>query len=144
MLHGHAVSTCMGYGAYLSRVEGLITESELMRILKLISDMELSLWHDIMDNQDLVVAANKKVIEKRGGNLCAPVPKQIGKSFPRGGRGVDVHCRDVGLQDPSTVAGDAYEGISKIVAATAVDEANNKPGSYAEWIKNVQTMRNNE
>merc|ERR1719189_1516196 len=168
MLHGHAVSTCMGYGAYLSRVEGFITESELMRILKLISDMELSLWHDIMDNHDLVVAANKKVIEKRGGNLCAPVPKQIGKcgyindlsteklnytmdvykeicqSFPRGGRGIDVHCADVGLQDPSTVAGGAYEGISKIVAATAVDEANNKPGSYAEWIKNVQTERNNE
>merc|ERR1719192_1114439 len=168
MLHGHAVATCMGYGAYLAKLEGFITESELMRILKLISDMELSLWHDIMDNHDLVVAANKKVIEKRGGNLCAPVPKQIGKcgyindlstqklnytmevykeickSFPRGGRGVDVHCRDVGLQDPSTVAGDAYEGISKIVAATAVDEANNKPGSYAEWIKNVQTMRNNE
>ena len=41
--------------------------------------MELSLWHDIMDNHDLVAAANKKVVEKRGGNLCAPVPKQLGK-----------------------------------------------------------------
>jgi len=168
MLHGHAVATCMGYGAYLARLEGFITESEQMRILKLISDMELSLWHDIMENHDLVAAANKKVVEKRGGNLCAPVPKQLGKcgyinelsrekldttlddyknickSFPRGGRGIDVHCRDVGLQDPSTVAGDAYQGISKVIANTTAEDAANKPGSYAEWIKNVQTERNNE
>ena len=167
MLHGHAVATCMGYGAYLARLEGFITESEQMRILKLISNMELSLWHDIMENHDLVAAANKKVVEKRGGNLCAPVPKQLGKcgyindlsrekldttldeyknicsSFPRGGRGIDVHCRDVGLQDPSTVAGDAYQGISKVIATTTTKDAT-KPGSYAEWIKNVQTERNNE
>merc|ERR1712193_513572 len=151
MLHGHAVATCMGYGAYLAKLEGFITESEQMRILKLISDMELSLWHDIMDNHDLVAAANKKVVEKRGGNLCAPVPKQLGKcgyindlsrqkldatlddykticsSFPRGGRGIDVHCRDVGLQDPSTVAGDAYQGISKVIAATTSEDDANKP-----------------
>ena len=168
MLHGHAVATCMGYGAYLARLEGFITESEQMRILKLISDMELSLWHDIMENHDLVAAANKKVVEKRGGNLCAPVPKQLGKcgyindlsrekldttldeyknicsSFPRGGRGIDVHCRDVGLQDPSTTAGDAYQGISKVIAATTSEDAANKPGSYAEWIKNVQTKRTDE
>jgi len=168
MLHGHAVATCMGYGAYLARLEGFISESEQMRILKLISDMELSLWHDIMDNHDLVAAANKKVVEKRGGNLCAPVPKQLGKcgyindlsrekldttldeyknicsSFPRGGRGIDVHCREVGLQDPSTTAGDAYQGISKVIAATTTEDAVNKPGSYAEWIKNVQTKRNDE
>jgi len=168
MLHGHAVATCMGYGAYLARLEGFISESEQMRILKLISDMELSLWHDIMENHDLVAAANKKVVEKRGGNLCAPVPKQLGKcgyindlsrekldttldeyknicsSFPRGGRGIDVHCREVGLQDPSTTAGDAYQGISKVIAATTSEDAVNKPGSYAEWIKNVQTKRNDE
>jgi len=70
--------------------------------------------------------------------------KQICQSFPRGGRGIDVHCSDVGLQDPSTVAGDAYEGISTNVLPTSIDEANNKQGSYAEWIKNVQTKRNDE
>ena len=168
MLHGHAVATCMGYGAYLAQLEGFITESEQTRILKLISDMELSLWHDIMDNHDLVAAANKKVVEKRGGNLCAPVPKKLGqcgyinklsrekldntlndykeicKSFPRGGKGIDVHCKDVGLQDPSTVAGDAYQDISPRMVTTAANEAENKPGSYAEWIKKVQTQRNDE
>ena len=168
MLHGHAVATCMGYGAYLAKLEGYITEDEQKRIHKLISDMELSLWHDIMDNHDLVAAANKKVVEKRGGKLCAPVPRKLGhcgylndlsrerldctlndykqicQSFPRGGRGIDVHCSDVGLQDPSTVAGDAFNGISDNVLPTSIDEANNKQGSYAEWIKNVQTKRNDE
>ena len=133
MLHGHAVGTCMGYGAYLARLEGFITESEQMRIMQLISDMELSLWHDIMENHDLIESASKKVIEKRGGNLCAPVPKQIGNcgyinnlskekldstldsyksicsKFPRAGKGIDVHCRDVGLQDPSTVASNSSD-----------------------------------
>ena len=133
MLHGHAVGTCMGYGAYLARLEGFISESEQMRIMQLISDMELSLWHDIMENHDLIESASKKVIEKRGGNLCAPVPKQIGNcgyinnlskekldssldsykiicsKFPRAGKGIDVHCRDVGLQDPSTVASNSSD-----------------------------------
>merc|ERR1712176_803992 len=72
--------------------------------------------------------------EKRGGNLCAPVPRgTIGKcgyindvdfdrlkktltdykelcmhgGFARQGAGVDMHCHDVGLQDPSTTAKDA-------------------------------------
>merc|ERR1711997_1083483 len=70
--------------------------------------------------------------------------KQICQFFPRGGRGIDVHCSDVGLQDPSTVAGDAFDGISSNVLPTSIDEANNKHGSYAEWIKNVQTKRNDE
>jgi len=91
--------------------------------------MELALWHPIMDNHDIVISANKKAHQKRGGNLCAPVPKdEIGRcgyindlrnedipptmneykalvaNMPRGGHGVDVHCHDVGLEDPSTVA----------------------------------------
>merc|ERR1719221_2311800 len=64
------------------------------------------------------------MIEKRGGNLCAPIPKPLGQSgylnnlseamldqrlkeykelclgFPREGRGVEEHCVDVGLEDP--------------------------------------------
>merc|ERR1711994_531461 len=74
MLHGHAVATCMGYGAYLARLEGFITESEQMRILKLISIFELSLWHPIMDSADRIWDCNTKIIAKRGGSLCAPVP----------------------------------------------------------------------
>ena len=53
MLHGHAVATCMGYGAYLAMEENFISEEECRRIMTLISDMGLALWHDIMDNHDL-------------------------------------------------------------------------------------------
>jgi len=79
MLHGHAVATCMGYGSYLAMLEGFITEAEFKRILALLSKMELAMWHPIMDNHELVAAANKKAHQKRGGNLCAPVPRELGK-----------------------------------------------------------------
>merc|ERR1719192_3203216 len=136
MLHGHAVATCMGYGAYLAKIEGFISQADMERIHRLISNMELTLWHPIMDNHDLVIAANEKVIDKRGGNLCAPLPKpSIGHcgylnelssekidrtldeykalcaSYPRNGHGVDMHCHDVGLANPAARAGDALKGL---------------------------------
>merc|ERR1712193_401829 len=128
MLHGHAVATCMGYGAYLSMRCGFITTQQLERIMKLISNFELSLWHPIMNSSDRIWGCNTKIIAKRGGHLCAPVPcaeigscgyiqelsfKQVEtsieeyrvlcESFPRSGLGVEVHCVDVGLEDPSKV-----------------------------------------
>lgn len=161
MLHGHAVASCMGYGAFLSRKRDWLSEEQFRRILKLINDMELTLWHPIMDNHGLVQAANKKAHDKRGGNLCAPVPKdEIGvcgyindlknedvpptmdeykalvTQYPRGGQGVDMHCHDVGLEDPSTVAGDALKSIGQSAGPTAV------PTNYEEWIKAEQTKRN--
>ena len=102
--------------------------------------MELSLWHPIMKQTDLIWNAQVKMTQKRGGHLCAPLPKgKIGEcgyldemtkedleerldeyrrlleedeeedeadrgGFPRGGLGVEVHCVDVGLEDPSVVA----------------------------------------
>lgn len=173
LLHGHAVGTCMGYGAYLARKREWITQEHFDRILKLISDLELALWHPIMDNHDLVKSANKKAHQKRGGNLCAPVPKDdIGKcgyindhtdedvtttmneykaivaKMPRGGHGIDVHCHDVGLEDPSTVATDALVAIGQApAAAKQVVEAVAKkdeaaPTTYEEWIKAEQIKRN--
>jgi 3-dehydroquinate synthase len=65
----------MGYGSFLARKRDWLSQEQFERILKLISDMELTLWHPIMDNHGLVQAANKKAHAKRGGNLCAPVPK---------------------------------------------------------------------
>jgi len=128
MLHGHAVACGMGFGAHVSFREGWINETARDRIMKLISDFELSLWHPILNDVDLLYKAQLKVTEKRGGNLVAPLPKgAIGKcgylndlpyetlddaiqeykaiceSFERNGLGVEPHCEDVGLEDPSTV-----------------------------------------
>merc|ERR1712193_542311 len=37
MLHGHAVATCMGYGAYLAHLDGFVSENEMNRIHKAIA-----------------------------------------------------------------------------------------------------------
>ena len=129
LLHGHAVAIGMGLGAYLSHRINWISQEDLHRILRLISSFGLSLWHDVLLNQETVWAAQEKIIQKRGGNLVAPLPKEaIGKcgylnalnrdeltmaiseyrqlcdSYPRKGIGIEPLCSDVGLEDPSTVA----------------------------------------
>lgn len=129
LLHGHAVSICMGIGAYLSRQAGWIDDAEFRRILNLMSGYGLSLWHDILTNESVMRESHRKIVQKRGGNLVAPVPRGgIGEcgylneitedqllvalseyrvicaNFPREGRGIDPLCSDVGLEDPSTVA----------------------------------------
>merc|ERR1711988_2063086 len=138
MLHGHAVATGMGYGAYLAHKRNWLSEEQFHRILKCMSDIGLALWHPIMDNHDLVIGANNKAHQKRGGNLCAPLPKkdigvcgylnelseddirtsleeykQYVSKKARNGYGVEVHCHDVGLGDPSTKAGDAFAMIGQ-------------------------------
>merc|ERR1712070_1272704 len=139
MLHGHAVGTDMGFGAYLSYVEGWVSEAEMHRVLKNISDCELCLYHPIMDDDENTWKAHLGIVEKRGGNLCAPVPKPIGRTgyfndttkelfaqrmheykelvskYPRGGRGVDMHCVEVGLEDPQS------KKLQKRAAAELVD-----------------------
>jgi 3-dehydroquinate synthase len=126
MLHGQAVGTDMGFGAYLSYVEGWVCEAEMHRVLKNISDCELSLYHPIMDDDEMVWKTHLGIVEKRGGNLCAPIPKPLGFSgylndmskellaqrmheykelvskYPRGGRGVEELCVEVGLEDPQS------------------------------------------
>merc|ERR1719471_973564 len=64
MLHGHAVATGMGWGAYLAKRAGFITNRQLERIMWLISDMELSLYHPIMDDAKKVWKAHLAMVEK--------------------------------------------------------------------------------
>merc|ERR1712137_848791 len=45
--------------------------------------------------------------------------KAIVSKMARGGHGIDVHCHDVGLEDPSTVAGDALFQIGQAPDAPA-------------------------
>lgn len=129
LLHGHAVSICMGLGAYLSRKAGWIDAAGFDRIMNLMSAYGLSLWHDILLDHEVMRESHRKIVQKRGGNLVAPVPRggigecgylndlteaelfvaldeycDICRTFPRGGHGIDPLCSDVGLEDPSTVS----------------------------------------
>jgi len=128
LLHGHAIAIGMGFGAYLSYKMDWIPESEFRRVLKLFSTLELSLVHPILENTDAIWNAQLRMIEKHGGNLAAPLPKgQLGScgylndltrpelekhllqyraicaEYPRQGLGIEVHCTDVGLEDPREV-----------------------------------------
>ena len=134
MLHGHAVATCMGFGAYLSWKHcDWISGDQCLRICQLISDLELSLWHDVMDDKEIFHSCTKKMIQKRGGNLAAPLPRgDIGSvgylnditdaqlsqyvdeyksyvtkensTFARNGYGVEPLLDDVGLGDTALEA----------------------------------------
>ncbi|MEM9005472.1 MAG: sedoheptulose 7-phosphate cyclase [Cyanobacteria bacterium P01_F01_bin.86] len=136
LLHGHAVSIGMGFGAYLSYRKNWITADKFHRILKLISSFGLSLWHDVLMNKETLWASQEKIVQKRGGNLAAPLPKgeigqcgylnfitqeelyeaisryqQICQDYPRQGLGIDPLCSDVGLEDPSTVGHSLMETV---------------------------------
>ena len=128
LLHGHAVAIGMGFGAYLSHRMNWISEKDFHRIMKLISGFGLSLWHEILEKKETLWDSQQKIYQKRGQNLVAPLPKgEIGEcaylnqlsqaelyaaideyreiclTYPREGLGIDPHCHDVGLEDPSTV-----------------------------------------
>ncbi len=134
LLHGHAMSIGMGFGAFLSYRSNWIDREQFERILRLIGSFGLSLWHDILENEEILWTAQEKIVQKRGGNLAAPLPKgEIGKcgylnsltreelsqaiadyrticaGYPRQGRGIEPLCSDVGLEDPSTVFESAPE-----------------------------------
>ncbi|MEO0353607.1 MAG: sedoheptulose 7-phosphate cyclase, partial [Cyanobacteria bacterium P01_A01_bin.3] len=80
LLHGHAVAIGMGFGAFLSFRNNWIEEADFHRILKLISSFGLSLWHDVLLNNETLWAAQEKIVQKRGMNLAAPLPKgEIGQ-----------------------------------------------------------------
>ncbi|NER80019.1 MAG: sedoheptulose 7-phosphate cyclase, partial [Leptolyngbya sp. SIO1D8] len=128
LLHGHAVSIGMGFGAYLSYRMNWIGAHDFHRILRLISSFGLSLWHDILLKKETLWASQEKIVQKRGRNLAAPLPKhaigqcgylnsltrdelyeamdeyqKICAGYPRQGLGINPLCSDVGLEDPSTV-----------------------------------------
>jgi 3-dehydroquinate synthetase len=131
LLHGHAVAIGMGFGAFLSHRLGWIDEATMHRILRLLTAFGLSMWHDVLTDVDLVWQAQTKMQEKRGGQLVAPLPRgaigscgylerldraeledaladyqRVCAAYERGGVGIDPLCRDVGLEDPATVAHD--------------------------------------
>lgn len=146
LLHGHAVAIDMGFGAHLSHRMGWITEKACHRIMQLISDFQLSLWHSVLENKEILYASQEKIVQKRGQNLVAPLPRgTIGQcgylnslsrtelfraiddyaaicaDYPRAGRGIEPLCSDVGLEDPSTV-GQAIADPASLKSPTLLKE----------------------
>lgn len=187
LLHGHAVAIGMGYGAYLSFLEGWLSKTDFHRVLKLMSGIGLSLVHPIIGNVDSIWSAQLKMTEKRGGNLCAPLPRgglgrcgylnkltrsrleetlsdyrKICEEYPRKGLGIEPHCHDVGLEDPSTVKQHADNAVamgslSNSTAASTngaagtngvantngtTKEPSDGYTSYDAWVASHQTARN--
>lgn len=128
LLHGHAVSVGMGLGAFISQQLGWIDTQQMQRIHNLIQTFGLSMWHNQLDDYDLIWSAQVKMVQKRGGHLVAPLPKKkigqcgyledvnrgdlvslikgyknVCRALPSEGRGAEPLCSDVGLESPSMV-----------------------------------------
>merc|ERR1712194_108066 len=144
---------------YLSYKRDWISKADFQRVLNLISVMELALWHPIMDKHELVITCHEKMVQKRGGNICAPAPrteigscgyindhfvediprtmneyKDIVTKMVREGLGVDVQCEDVGLEDPSTVAFNQRE------VTTTPNNSNNNDVKYASTLTEDENL----
>ena len=145
LLHGHAVAIGMGFGAFLSHRIGWLSEADLHRVLTLISGYGLALWDDVLADHAVMAESHTKILDKRGGNLVAPLPRgTIGQcgylndlsvaelteavaayeaiciAYPREGRGIDAYCVDVGLEAPSTTGAAAASKIEESVDTAAL------------------------
>merc|ERR1719515_462230 len=113
----------MGLSTHMAYDEGFVTKEERDRVLRLFDELEISLYHPIIHRTELLWACQQKMIEKRGGNLCAPVPRKIGmpgyiqdmprerlerlvkeykqvcSPYPQNGVGVEPKVTDVGMEE---------------------------------------------
>ncbi|MEM9460386.1 MAG: sedoheptulose 7-phosphate cyclase [Myxococcota bacterium] len=123
LLHGQAVSVGMALGATLAELRGWIEPDDRSAIHQLISSCELAVDHPILDEHELIMKAQTKMIEKRGGRLWAPLPRgRIGacdyaddvssdelrqaidrhhalcRELPRQGAGIEMYLADLDLR----------------------------------------------
>ena len=122
LMHGHAVSVGMSLGATLALEMGWITKNERDRIVALCSSMGLSVYHEIIEDTELMLQAQKNIRRKRGSGLWAPLPTGIGScsfagevppdllisaveehkhlcaDFPDQGKGEEMYLSDLGLE----------------------------------------------
>merc|ERR1719330_1613174 len=111
------------FGTLCPEDKGFVTRAERDRVLRLFNDMEISFYNPIIHKTELLWACQEKMVQKRGGNLCAPVPKKVGHSgyiqnmpkerlerlveeyrivcqpYPRHGVGVEPKVTDVGMEE---------------------------------------------
>ena len=122
LMHGHAVSIGMSLGATLALVMGWVTKDERDRIVALCRSLGLSVYHEIIEDTELMLQGQKNMRRKRGSGLWAPLPTGIGAcgfadevppdlltsaveehkrlcaSFPDQGQGEEMYLSDLGLE----------------------------------------------
>jgi len=122
LIHGHAVSIGMAFGATMSHICGWCTMEERDRIIALLRNLELSVFHPIIEDIKLMVSGQENMRRKRGmGGFWAPLPRGIGDTdflkeveeellvksvtahkeicmeFPNQGHGKEMYLKDLGL-----------------------------------------------
>ncbi|MBO1349863.1 MAG: sedoheptulose 7-phosphate cyclase [Hormoscilla sp. GUM202] len=124
LMHGHAVSIGMAFGATLATLLGWISAADRDRIIALIRSLDLAVYHPILEDIDLMVSGQQNMNRKRGdGGLWAPLPrggigncdyarevpqelleaaisehKALCANFPDGWAGKEMYLRDLGLE----------------------------------------------
>ncbi len=122
LMHGHAVSIDMVFGATLAVEMGWLPPSDRERIIALCLALGLAVDHPILADLELMIAGQKNMRRKRGdGGLWAPLPTGIGscdyaqdvapdlleavvqrhqqicRELPNGGQGTEMYLSDLGL-----------------------------------------------
>jgi 3-dehydroquinate synthetase len=77
MLHGEAVSVDMALTTIVAYRRGLLTRAERDRVLTVMSALELSVWHPVLE-RDLLVHALEDTVRHRDGQQRLPLPVGIG------------------------------------------------------------------
>ncbi len=124
LMHGHAVTIGMTFGATLSHKLGWLSAEDRDRIINLCRSLGLSVYHPILEDFDLMMEGQKNMRRKRGdGGLWAPLPKgtigacdyaqdvsiellkeavaehkAVCSKFPDGGAGQEMYLKDLGLE----------------------------------------------
>ena len=123
LLHGHAVSIGMAFGASLAVEMGWLTTSQRDRIIALCRSIGLAVYHPLLEDATLLIDGQKNMRRKRGeGGLWAPLPTGIGScdyaqevpphllekalsahqltcsQLSDGGAGEQMYLKDLGLQ----------------------------------------------
>lgn len=123
LMHGHAVTIGMAFGATLATEMGWLSVADRDRILKLCQDLGLSVYHPILEDMNIMIQGQKNMRRKRGeGGLWAPLPVKIGgcdyaqevssellatavqkhkavcEQLPDQGAGEQMYLSDLGLQ----------------------------------------------
>ncbi len=123
LMHGHAVTIGMAFGATLALEMGWIKKGDRDRIVVLCNSLGLSVYHPILEDTQLMIQGQKNMRRKRGSSgLWAPLPTGIGAcsfagevppdllassvekhklfcaSLPDEGKGEQMYLSDLGLE----------------------------------------------